>query len=206
MVKINIIRILNFIFEIIESLLAIPIALFFILLGHIAIIFSTYAEVSLLVSRIPFFIGQKVRYYYYKTTLKHVGKNVVFKYGSYCQYNTARIGNRVLIGYYNALGEVNMGDDIVVGGYVNFISGTTQHSFQDQNQTIRDQKSKGRTMINIGSDVWIGSNSVIAANVGCRCVIGAGSVLVRETEDHSVYAGNPARLIKKIPTEQKNKI
>lgn len=181
-------------------MLAVPVAVFFIALGKFAIIFSAYAEVSLLASKIPFLFGQKVRYYYYKATLKRLGKKVMFKYGSFCQYNSACIGDRVLIGYFNALGEVDMGNDIVVGGFVNFISGTNQHSFNDPSQTISEQKSMGRSMITIGSDVWIGSNSVIAASIGNRCVIGAGSVLVRDTEDHSVYAGNPARLIKKITT------
>lgn len=196
--KLFIVRLFNLFFNLLQTLLAIPLAIFFIVIGRLAIIFSTYAEVSLLISRIPFLLGQKVRYYYYKATLKRVGRNVVFKYGSFCQYSTACIGNRVHIGYYNALGEVNMGDDIMVGGFVNFISGKTQHSYEDQSKTIREQKSKGRSMITIGSDVWIGSNSIIAASIGNRCVIGAGSVLMQEAEDHSIYAGNPARLIKKI--------
>lgn len=180
------------------SLLALPFAVFFIIIGRLAIILDAYSEVSLIAARIPFLFGERVRYFYYKATIKRLGRNVVFKYGSFCQYSSACIGDRVLIGYYNALGEVYMGDDIVVGGFVNFISGTTQHSFDDQSQTISAQKSPGRTMITIGSDVWIGSNSVIAASVRKRCVIGTGSVLVREAEDHSIYAGNPARLIKKI--------
>ena len=198
MKNVTLLRLVTYCLEILEILLAIPIAIFFIIFGHLAKIFDAYAEVSIIVSKIPFFLGQMVRFFYYKGTLKRIGKNVIFKYGSFCQYSNVQIGNRVLIGYYNTLGEVNMGDDIVIGGYVNFISGRTQHSFEDQSKTIRSQKSKGRTMINIGSDVWIGSNSVIVANVGKRCVIGAGSIIIRDTEENSVYAGNPARLIKKI--------
>jgi len=53
-------------------------------------------------------------------------------------------------------------------------------------------------MIKIGSDVWIGSNAVICNDIGNRCIIGAGSVVVKNVEDHSLVAGNPARLIKKI--------
>ena len=179
-------------------LLACPAALFFILMGLLAIFIGRYAEVSILISRIPFYFGEYIRYLYYKITLKHVGRHVVFKYGSFCQYTNTRIGDRVLIGYFCALGEVSMGDDIVVGGFVNFLSGRTQHSYSDPSQPISSQKAPGRYMINIGSDVWIGSNSIIAANVGHRCVIGAGSVLMHNTEEGGVYVGNPARFVKKI--------
>ncbi|TKC13070.1 acyltransferase [Pedobacter polaris] len=180
------------------TILALPFALVFLIMGRLAIYAGAYSEVSIIVSKIPFLFGQIVRYYYYKATLQKLGKNVTFKYGSFCQYPSARIGNRVLIGYYNAIGEVEIGDDVVIGGFVNFISGTTQHSFEDQTQTISNQKALGRSMITIGSDIWIGSNAVIASSIGNRCVIGAGSVLVKPAEDQSVYAGNPAKLIKKI--------
>lgn len=195
----SILRIIRNLYILIISLLALPIAIPFIIGGKLAIYCGAYSEMSLLASKLPFLFGQKVRYFYYKATLRHLGKNVTFKYGSFCQYHTASIGDRVLIGYYNAIGEVDMGSDIVIGGFVNFISGTNQHSFEDETQKISTQKAGGRSMITIGSDVWIGSNAVIAASVGTRCVIGAGSVLVKATEDKCVYAGNPARLIKQIP-------
>ena len=175
-----------------------PLALIFIIMGKISIPMGAYSEVSLLVSRFPFLFGQKLRFFYYKATLKKLGSNVIFKYGSFCQYNTASIGDRVLIGYFNAIGEVTMGNDIVIGGFVNFISGTNQHSFADPLQTINKQSAAGRSMIIIGSDVWIGSNAIIASNIGDRCVIGAGSVLVKPAQSNSVYAGNPAKSIKNI--------
>lgn len=51
--------------------------------------------------------------------------------------------------------------------------------------------------IEIGDDVYIGIRCIILPNVriGTRCVIGAGSVVTKDTEDNKVYAGNPARLI-----------
>lgn len=186
------------IYSVIIMLLALPFGLFFIVAGKLAALCGAYSDLSIIVSRFPFMFGEKVRFLYYKGTLKHLGNGVVFKYGSFCQYPNASIGDRVLIGYYNAVGEITMGNDIIIGGFVNFISGTSQHSFEDDSQTISEQKSAGRTMITIGSDVWIGSNAVIAANVGSRCVVGAGAVLVKPATDRGVYGGNPAKLIKTI--------
>ncbi|GAA4092877.1 acyltransferase [Mucilaginibacter panaciglaebae] len=186
------------VYNLLMSILAMPVALLLIIAGKLAILCRAYSEISIIASKIPLGYGVTVRYIYYKFTLKSLGSNVKFKYGTFCQYPTAVIGNRVLFGYYNAIGEVSIGDDVIVGGFVNFVSGTRQHSFEDHSQPISTQKATGRTTIHIGSDVWIGSNALIAADVGSRCVIAAGSILIRPAESRAVYGGNPAKLIKTI--------
>ncbi|MFD2161875.1 acyltransferase [Paradesertivirga mongoliensis] len=180
------------------SIFALPVALLFVIAGKFAVFCGAFSEVSILASKVPFNFGIRVRYIYYKLTLKSLGRDVKFKYGTFCQYPNAVIGNRVLFGYYNAIGEVIIGDDVIVGGFVNFVSGTKQHSFDDDSQPISTQKAAGRVTINIGSDVWIGSNAVVAADVGSRCVIATGSILVRPAENRSIYGGNPAKLIRTI--------
>jgi acetyltransferase-like isoleucine patch superfamily enzyme len=40
------------------------------------------------------------------------------------------------------------------------------------------------------------------ANVGKKCVIGAGSVVVSDIPDYSIAAGNPARVIRARDTMQ----
>lgn len=192
------IRIFYRAYLVIVSILAFPVALFFIAFGWLAISLNAYKDVSILVAKIPFIFGQRVRYFYYKATLKSIGNDVIFSYGTFCQYRNIVLGNRIFFGYFNTIGEVEMGDDIVIGGYVNFLSGTNQHSFENPNQKISYQKAEGRRRISIGSDVWIGSNAIIASDIGTRCVIGAGSLLIRPAESYSVYGGNPARFLKKI--------
>ena len=51
----------------------------------------------------------------------------------------------------------------------------------------------------IGNDVWIGSMSMIKAGVhiGNGAVIGMGSVVTRDIPDYEIWAGNPARCIRK---------
>lgn len=51
----------------------------------------------------------------------------------------------------------------------------------------------------IGNDVWIGSHSMIKAGVKISdgAVVGMGSVLTKDVGPYEVWAGNPARLIKK---------
>ena len=51
----------------------------------------------------------------------------------------------------------------------------------------------------IGNDVWIGECALIKAGVkiGNGAVIGMGSVVTKDIGDYEIWAGNPARLIRK---------
>lgn len=175
------------------------VALLFIPLGLLSHrLKGEIAQPSLLISRVPFLCGELARRFYYRALLAGVGSDVTFKYGAFCQYRSASIGNRVLIGYFNTLGEVRIGDHVLVGGNVNFLSGLTQHSFDDPDRLIWDTPGKGRTLITIGSDVWIGSNAVIGCDIGDRCTVAAGSVVVKPVESHSLVGGNPAKFLRAI--------
>lgn len=58
-------------------------------------------------------------------------------------------------------------------------------------------KTKGDVIV--GNDVWIGSEAVIMSGVqiGDGAVVGARAVVTKDIEPYAIYAGNPARLIKK---------
>jgi acetyltransferase-like isoleucine patch superfamily enzyme len=58
--------------------------------------------------------------------------------------------------------------------------------------------TKGEVIIE--DHAWIGAGVIIMPNVriGRCCIIAANSFLLSDAEPYSVYAGNPAKLIKKI--------
>lgn len=58
-------------------------------------------------------------------------------------------------------------------------------------------KTKGDVII--GNDVWIGAEAVIMSGVkiGDGAVIGLRAVITKDIEPYAIYAGNPARLIRK---------
>ena len=83
-----------------------------------------------------------------------------------------------------------------MGSGVHIMSGKTQHNFSDLDTPIKDQGGEF-TKIIIGEDSWIGNGSLIMANIGRHCIVGAGSVVIDDIEDYSIVAGNPAKFIKK---------
>lgn len=52
----------------------------------------------------------------------------------------------------------------------------------------------------VGQGTWIGANVTILPNVkiGKGCVIAAGSVLTKDCEDNCMYAGVPAKIVRKL--------
>ncbi|BCM76340.1 acyltransferase [Aeromonas caviae] len=55
----------------------------------------------------------------------------------------------------------------------------------------------------IGNNVFIGNDVKVlkGVTIGDNSVIGAGSVVVKNVEANSIYAGNPARFIKHVPEQ-----
>ena len=52
---------------------------------------------------------------------------------------------------------------------------------------------------NIGNDVWIGTNAMIkpGLTIGDGAVVGMGSVVTKDIGPYEIWAGNPAKLIRK---------
>jgi acetyltransferase-like isoleucine patch superfamily enzyme len=61
---------------------------------------------------------------------------------------------------------------------------------------VEDHTTKGD--IDIGNDVWIGTDSIVLSGVaiGDGAVIGAGSVVTKDVPPYSVVVGNPGRVVK----------
>lgn len=104
----------------------------------------------------------------------HLGNNVFINEGSiiFCLKNVD-IGNNVLIGH-----EV-------------FIIDTDYHG-------LDGNKAKNEPII-IGDNVWIGARSMVlkGVNIGENSIIGAYSLVNKNIPKNSIFAGNPAKFIRK---------
>ena len=108
------------------------------------------------------------------------------------------IGDYTRIGLHNTIiGPVN------IGHHVNLAQGITvtalNHNFEDSEKRI-DEQGVCTTPVVIEDDVWIGANAVIlpGVRVGTHSVVAAGAVVTKEVPPHSIVAGIPAKIIKKI--------
>jgi len=52
----------------------------------------------------------------------------------------------------------------------------------------------------VGKNVFIGAGAIIkqSISIGDNAIIGAGAVVINDIEKDSIYAGNPAKLLRKI--------
>jgi len=68
-------------------------------------------------------------------------------------------------------------------------------------ESARHIKGHPRTKgdVIIGNDVWLGTEAVIMSGVtiGDGAVIGARALITKDVEPYGIYAGNPARLVRK---------
>ena len=60
-------------------------------------------------------------------------------------------------------------------------------------------EAPGDERVSIGADVWIGAGATLISGVkiGVGAVIGAGSVVTHDVPPYEIWAGNPARCIRK---------
>ncbi len=115
----------------------------------------------------------------------------------------------------NAVGDVIIGDytriglhntiigPVTIGSHVNLAQGITvtalNHNFEDAGKRI-DEQGVSTTPVVIEDDIWIGANAVVlpGVTIGHHSVVAAGAVVTKDVPPHSLVAGVPAKIIKKL--------
>lgn len=92
---------------------------------------------------------------------------------------------------------VRIGDNVKVGPNCQFY--TPQHPID---YIERREPKEAAYPIVVGDDTWLGGGVVICPGVtiGNRCIVAAGSVVVRDIPDDCLVAGNPAVVKKDLRT------
>jgi acetyltransferase-like isoleucine patch superfamily enzyme len=96
--------------------------------------------------------------------------------------------------YLHCAGGVKIGDWVRIAPGAKIF--TWNHRFEDAAVPIKRQGGDLRA-VEIGEDVWIGTDAVIVPGVriGRGAVVGAGAVVTRDVPDLAIVAGVPARAI-----------
>lgn len=155
-----------------------------------------YRQFSELISIVPTYIGDCLRYSFYRHTLNNCGFKVRISMGTILSKRDISIGNNVYIGPYCSIGLVDIGDDVMVSNNCILLSGSKQHGYVSKDIPIRLQKGKFQRK-KIGNNCWIGANSVIMNDIGEGTIIGAGTVITKEIGNNLIVSGNYERVLKK---------
>jgi acetyltransferase-like isoleucine patch superfamily enzyme len=114
----------------------------------------------------------------------------------------ARVGRRCKISSHTFICEgVTIEDHVFVGHGVTFINDTYPRATTGDGalQTERDWTVEP-TLVKRGAS--IGSGATILSNVviGEHAIVGAGAVVTRDVPPHAIVAGNPARVVRRLPS------
>lgn len=143
--------------------------------------------------------------------------------GNYCNITAGTIGQYTYLGEQVSLPQVKIGKFCSIASYVKLAAGnhpvhyvstspvtysnacglgeifTDQMLYTDEFTYTDDSK---RFLCEIGNDVWIATNVTIvcgqkAVHIGDGAVIAAGSVVTKDIPPYEVWAGVPAKCIRK---------
>jgi len=133
-----------------------------------------------------------------------IGENT--KIGAFVEIQkNATIGKNCKVSSHSFVCEgVTIEDNVFIGHGVTFINDSYPRatSQNGQLQTEKDWKVE-RTLVKSGAS--IGSGSTVLSNVviGENAIVGAGSVVTKDVPPKAIVVGNPAKLLRYIPSESR---
>ena len=172
-------------------------------IGHLSfaeLLFSQVeAIVMWIVGGLPGIIGFAARSVAYKMLFKRLHGFARIQPGvTFVQTNRLRVGAHFGVNtgsYINAIGGVTIGDYVLIGSNVTISSG--RHPIEGYSPPVFARPSIPEAIV-IEDDVWIGAGAVIMPGITLRrgTVVGANSVVTKDTDEYTVMVGIPARKIR----------
>ena len=109
--------------------------------------------------------------------------------------------------------KIEIGDDVLISWGVTVVDHNSHAiSFSERSQDVvnwrlgkKDWTNVKIAPIKISNKVWIGFNSIIlkGVTIGEGAIVGAGSVVTKDVPAWTIVAGNPARVIRHIPENER---
>jgi len=145
---------------------------------------------------------RKNRMDYIRKAFAHVGKNAYIEPPFYCDH-----GWNISVGdnFYANTGviildqcPVTIGNNVMLAPRVSIYC-----ACHPIDAFVRNTLYELGKPVTIGSDVWIGGNTVInpGVTIGSNVVIGSGSVVTHDIPDNVIAVGNPCCILREITEE-----
>jgi acetyltransferase-like isoleucine patch superfamily enzyme len=115
----------------------------------------------------------------------------------------ARIGRKCKISSHSFICEgVRIDDEVFVGHHVVFIN--DRYPRATGGGRLQTEKDWQIIPTFVGRTASIGSGAVILCGVkiGPGAIVGAGSVVTKDVDSNTIVAGNPARVLRKLPRKR----
>ena len=132
------------------------------------------------------------------------------KVGSFCSITDSSMGKYSYVCDNTTVTSTNIGNFTSIASYCAIGSGShpmdwvsTSPVFTERRSILRfhfvKHEYNPHKVVEIGNDVWIGAHVLIKSGVKIAdgAVVGMGSVVTKDIGPYEIWAGNPAKLIRK---------
>ncbi len=132
------------------------------------------------------------------------GKQTLLFSSRHCSCPSLLIGTGTFLGHNSCL---MIASRIEIGKHTLIASGARISDF-DGHPLDAEQRRRGEFVapdrvlpVRIGEDVWIGNGATVlkGVTIGDRSIIGASAVVTQSIPADCIAAGNPARIVKRLP-------
>jgi len=175
-------------------LLAVPLYVLYRLLslaGHPDSVFQSFSQ---FLSLIPGKAGVYLRGAFYRLACTNTSDDTCIGFLVLLSHQDTTLSKGVYVGPGCNVGKCSIGENTLLGSGVHVLSGNRQHHFTNPELPIKEQGGHFEK-ISIGTDCWLGNNSVVMVSLADKTLVAAGSVVTRTAEAGAILAGNPARVI-----------